>query len=169
MQRRWLVAGVAGAALLAGAGWAVWRRYTLDAGSAGLWDMRFARPEGGELVMAALRGRPLVVNFWASWCAPCVKEMPEFDRFYREFSARGWQVVGLAIDSPAQVRDFLKGTPVSFPIGMAGFEGSDLMRGLGNSAGVLPFTVVFDRDGAPVQQRRGETSYRELVEWVRRM
>ncbi|MCU0929476.1 MAG: TlpA family protein disulfide reductase [Burkholderiaceae bacterium] len=165
-RRRWLGAGVAGAAVAAGLGWAVWHERRRAEADAGLWGLRFDRPDGAELVMADFRGRPLVLNFWATWCPPCVKEMPELDRFHREFAARGWQVVGLAIDGPTPVREFLQRVPVGFPIGLAGFGGTELGRQLGNLAGGLPFTVVFGRDGAPLHRKMGETNYAELAGWA---
>ena len=130
-----------------------------------LWDMRFAQPDGGELSMASLRGRPLVLNFWASWCAPCVKEMPQLDRFHRAYSPK-WRVVGLAIDNLSPVQEFLRRTPVAYQVALAGPGGTDLMRRLGNSRGVLPFTVLFDQTGAPVRTRLGEITFDELVTWV---
>ncbi|MEO8298099.1 MAG: TlpA disulfide reductase family protein [Burkholderiales bacterium] len=183
MKRRQLVgAGVGIAAAAAGVGWS-WRHHAPapaaapaaateadDAPPPSLWDQRLPQPQGGELVMATLRGRPLVVNFWATWCPPCVKELPELDQFAREQAARGaqgWQVVGLAIDSPAAVRRFLAKTPVSFPIGMAGYAGTTLVQSLGNPAGGLPFTVVFDAAGEPMHRKLGPTSLAELGSWVR--
>lgn len=135
--------------------------------SGGLWAMSFPTPDGGELAMAALRGRPLVLNFWATWCPPCVKEMPELDRFQRSFGMRGWQVVGLAIDGPTPVREFLTRVPVGFSIGLAGFGGSELGRALGNERGGLPFTVMFDAGGRIVQRKLGETHFDELSAWAR--
>src|SRR5262245_17845603 len=108
MNRRLLLsAGVAVAAAGAGAGWSWWRHRETDAAAGAaqaLWQERFEQPSGGELVMAPLRGQPLILNFWATWCAPCVKEMPLLDAFYKERKAAGWQVVGLAVDSPTPVR-----------------------------------------------------------------
>jgi thiol-disulfide isomerase/thioredoxin len=137
--------------------------------STGLWDLRLERPAGGELVLAGLRGRPLVVNFWATWCPPCVKELPEIDQFSRAQVARGaagWQVLGIAIDKREAVQAFLKTTPVSYPIGLAGFAATELTRSLGNSVGGLPFTVVFDAAGGVIERKLGSTSLAELSGWA---
>jgi thiol-disulfide isomerase/thioredoxin len=170
MKRRSLVVGAAGAAALgAGLAWQQWRERTAAAGAAAAgvpWNLRFARPDGGELVMARLLGQPLVLNFWATWCPPCVKEMPELDRFQGDFAARGWRVVGLAIDNVPAVREFLRRQPVRYEIALAGFEGVSLVRELGNDAGGLPYTIVFDAEGAARQRKLGETSYAELAGWA---
>jgi thiol-disulfide isomerase/thioredoxin len=181
-RRNLLIFGAVGAgAVVAGVAGGLWRerqqlqaaRQTeaLDeaalAAHGGLWGMSFPQPDGRELVMAAFRGRPLVINFWATWCPPCVKEMPELDRFQREFAGDGWQVVGLAIDGPTPVRQFLEQVPVSFAIGLAGFGGTELAKALGNSRGGLPFTAVFNAKGQRVQTKMGETDFAELSTWAR--
>jgi thiol-disulfide isomerase/thioredoxin len=176
MKRRTaLMAGAGAAAAVAGATLSWWHSRpqppAAGAEAAALWDgdHRFPRPEGGELALAALRGRPLVLNFWATWCPPCVREMPQLSRFAREFGPQGWQVAGLAADQAEPVQRFLQRTPVDFPIGLAGMAAVTLSRDLGNTAGALPFTVVFDATGRIVQQRLGETSYDELAQWARQM
>ena len=124
------------------------------------------RPGGQPLVMAQLRGRPLVLNFWATWCPPCVEEMPLLDRFARERAASGWQVVGVAVDGPTPVREFLQRQPVGFPVGLAGFGGADLARSLGNAGGALPFTVVLAADGRVVARKMGEAHAEDLAAWA---
>jgi thiol-disulfide isomerase/thioredoxin len=178
MKRRPWLLGTAGlAAAAAGVWWqsrqapssagdAATTAVPLDPAEAAFWAATFSRPDGTDLPMAPLRGRPLVLNFWGSWCPPCVQEMPELDRFHREWAGRGWQVLGLAIDNPKAVREFLARSPVGYTIGLAGFEGSELTRQLGNSAGGLPFTVLFDRRGAAVQRKLGQVHHADLVGWA---
>lgn len=169
-QRRRMLIGAAGGAALLGGAWMGWRRHAAPAGDpavASLWSQSFATPAGGTLAMAGLRGQPLLVNFWATWCAPCVRELPQIERFHRDFQSKRWQVVGLAIDGPTPVRDFLAKLPLSFPIGLAGLEGTSLVRQLGNDRGGLPFSIVIDGGGALVQRKLGETSYEELAGWAR--
>jgi thiol-disulfide isomerase/thioredoxin len=167
MNRRVLFAATGLAAGAAGIGLSWWQSHPapLPPGSQ-LWTQRFARPDGGELVMAQLRGRPLVLNFWATWCPPCVREMPQLSRFAREFRPAGWQVVGLAAETAEPVRRFLQNLVVDFPVGLAGVQAIELSRGLGNVQGALPFTAVFDAAGRKVQQRLGETHFEELAQWA---
>lgn len=170
-RRAWLAAGLACAAVAGGIGWRIWDRLG-GAGShdaADLWRMRFPRPEGGEIEMAALRGRPLLLNFWATWCPPCLQEMPDLDRLQATHAARGLQVVGLALEEAAPVRQFLAKRPVGFAIGLAGTAGVALTRQLGNDKGGLPFTAVFDRSGELRHRKLGQSHFAELDGWVREL
>jgi len=172
--RRGLMVAAGAAAAAAGLTAGLWqlRRAGEPAAPAGTsgptdpWALRFPQPDGGELVMAKLRGRPLLLNFWATWCPPCIREMPEIDRFARQFAANGWQVVGLAVDQDKPVRDFLSRNPVSYPIALAGFQGIELSRSLGNDAGALPFTVAFDATGKVVKRHLGESRFELLASWA---
>jgi len=167
------MAGAGAAAAAAGLGWQLSRSPVAVAGALpdeaalAFWQARFAQTDGTELAMSSFRGQPLVLNFWATWCPPCVKEMPELDRFARQFASQKGKVLGLAVDNPKAVRDFLRKLPVSYAIGLAGFDGTDLSRKLGNATGALPFTVLFDRQGAVRQRKLGETTYDELMGWTK--
>jgi thiol-disulfide isomerase/thioredoxin len=170
-RRRALLAATGIAAAAAGGAFALWqsrRDATPGAGATPpeLWSLRFARPDGGELAMATFRGRPLLVNFWATWCPPCIREMPEIERFARQFAPNGWQVLGVAADQGKPVRDFLERNPVSYSIALAGFEGIALSRQLGNEGGALPFTVALDARGDVAHRHLGETRFELLAAWV---
>jgi len=126
------------------------------------WLSRFDKLDGGELLTSSLRGKPLLLNFWATWCPPCVKELPEIAQFQREFQAKGWQVLALAVDAPSAVREFLKKMPVDLAMGLAGLTGTELSRKLGNSQGGLPFSVAFSASGEIVWRKLGATSLSDL-------
>ena len=173
-RRLLLTFGLGLTALLGGAGLAMCQqqaRRPLDGeavDAAPLWSQSFDRPDGGEpLALAALRGQPLLVNFWATWCPPCVEELPLISRFHQAQQAQGkhWQTVGLAIDQPSAVRRFLARTPVSFPVGLAGLGGTELVRALGNSAGGLPYTLLLGGSGQVLARKMGQVHEADLLEW----
>ncbi|MBL8326597.1 MAG: TlpA family protein disulfide reductase [Rubrivivax sp.] len=176
-RRATLLLAAAGAAAAA-AGLAVgWRRQragtdpeaAIQAPAAAVHELRFLKPDGQELTLARFRGKPLLLNFWATWCPPCLREMPALDRFAREFGPRGWQVVGLAADQEKPVREFLSRNPVSYSIALVGFEAIALSRSLGNETGALPFTVAFDGAGKPMRRHLGETTFDALAGWAAEM
>lgn len=115
--------------------------------------------------LASLKGKVVYLEFWATWCAPCVDEMPLLDAFFRQNAANGWQVVGLAIDQPSAVRRFLERVPVSFPIGLAGLGGTEMSKALGNQVGGLPFSVVVGASGNVLRRKMGRISVGELAQW----
>ena len=160
--------GVGLAAAAAGGGLALWRwraEPALPEASAEFWRQRFMQPGGGELATADFRGRPLLVNFWATWCPPCIEELPMIEAFWRQNGSKGLQVLALAIDQPSAVRRFLERQPLSFPVGLAGLEGTQLSRSLGNAAGGLPFTVFFDKNGGIYRQKLGQLVQNDLDQW----
>jgi thiol-disulfide isomerase/thioredoxin len=164
-----MYAGVAALAAVAGGGVAWWRQSSgaiapevLNA----FWGAEFDKPSGASLAMKTFQGRPLVINFWATWCTPCVEEMPLIDNFFRQNESKGWQVLGLAIDQPSRVRQFLTQFPVTYAIGLAGLTGTDLAKQLGNEVGGLPFTVVLDAQGQLIQRKVGKLTADEVKNWA---
>lgn len=164
-RRMVLGLGAAGGAGALGLGVALWRERAAPSPHP-VFTARFDRPEGGELVMASYLGRPLLLNFWATWCPPCIREMPLLGEFHRRQPAAGWQVVGLAADAGAPVREFIQRQPVPFAIGLAGFQGVELSRQLGNEGGGLPFSALFDADGRLLRTHVGELDARKLADFT---
>ena len=102
---------------------------------------------GAPQALSQWKGKALVVNFWAPWCAPCVKEMPELDQLAVESASRNIQVIGIGIDSPTNIAQFAAKIKISYPLYVAGMSGTDLSRQFGNTAGGLPYTVLIGADG----------------------
>ena len=172
-QRRTLLAA-AGLAALAGIGAAWWRNSDQsisvvpkgEAAPSGFWTSEWPTPTGGTLAMSSLQGKPLLLNFWATWCPPCVEELPLINAFYNQQRAKGWQVLGLAVDKLKPVQEFLHKNPLDFHVGMAGFAGTDLSRQFGNISGALPYTVVLGADGSVLHRKMGRVLPNELTLWA---
>ena len=174
-RRKVLLGGVAAGAAFAGAGLAWWqiqphgKPAQLAAPASALdpfWQQSFDTPDGGNLAVARFSGKPLLVNFWATWCPPCIEELPLIDRFFVENRGKSWQVLGLAVDQPSAVRAWLQRMPLNFPIAMAGFAGTELSKSLGNLTGGLPFTVVFGASGQLLHRKTGKVTAEDLALWA---
>ena len=171
-RRLWLLAGIGAAAAGAGA-WLAWQHSPAsradDAAVQAFWQLQLQQPDGQSLALASLRGQPLLVNFWATWCPPCVRELPLIDRFAQAQAGaggRGVQVLGIAVDQAAAVQKWLSRQPLHFPVALAGAGGVGLTRSLGNTHGGLPFTLLFDAAGKVQQRKIGEISEHDLLQWV---
>lgn len=112
------------------------------------------------------RGKVLVCNFWATWCAPCREEIPMLVAAKRKYGPSGVEIVGIAIDNVVKVRQFSTSFDISYPILLAEASGLDLMRQLGNSGGGLPYTVIADRRGALLHRKLGALKAAELDAWL---
>ncbi|MCO4089404.1 MAG: TlpA family protein disulfide reductase [Limnohabitans sp.] len=166
--RRNLLLGAGAAATVAGVGLAL-RRFEPeelnDVVSHSFWEQQFETTGGGSLSMTQFKGQRLLLNFWATWCPPCIEELPMIDAFWRENNRIGYQVLALAIDQPSAVRRFLARHPLAFPVGLAGLEGTSLAKSLGNTVGGLPFTVFFRPDGSIWRQKMGQITAEDLTQW----
>lgn len=118
--------------------------------------------DGKPQSLAQWKGKPMVVNFWATWCAPCVQEMPELSALQTEIAPRKIQIVGIGIDSPSNIKDFASKYKIAYPVYVAGMEGTELARQFGNQAGGLPFTVLIGADGKVRKTYLGKLKMEEL-------
>ena len=174
-RRNLLYSGTAVLAGLAGAGVAWWKTQpdqnnspaANDTDAEAFWKLTFDTPDGQPLAMRSFRGKPLLLNFWATWCPPCIEELPLLNSFYAANKTRNWQVLGLAVDQPSAVRKWLQAKPLDFAVGMAGLDGTALSKSLGNKAGALPFTAVFGPTGQLLHRKTGKVSPEDLALWAK--
>ncbi|KAF1055826.1 MAG: Thiol-disulfide oxidoreductase ResA [Burkholderia gladioli] len=127
-----------------------------------LWAAQVTDDAGKPQSLAAFKGQKVVVNFWASWCGPCVKEMPELVQLSHAYKAKDIRFVGVAVDSDKNVQAFLQKVKVDYPVFVSGYAGADLARNFGNTAGALPFTVVIDANGRVRMPKLGEIEPNQL-------
>ncbi len=170
-RRGWLAAaaGLGLAGVGAGLAWRTSRRQSqsLSEAESSFWQQQFAQLDGVMLAASAFKGKPLLLNFWATWCPPCVEELPLIDNFFLQNKAKGWQVLALAVDQAAPVSRFLTQSPLSFAVALAGFPGIEVSKSLGNITGALPFTVVFDSTGSVLHRKMGKLTADDLRAWER--
>jgi thiol-disulfide isomerase/thioredoxin len=139
-----------------------------------LWHLTLPTPEGTDYRLASLKGRHLLINFWATWCPPCVEELPLLNAFYLEHAqseagskkstkdVKSLQMLGIAADKASSVFQFLKKMPLDFPIVLAGFDGIALAQQLGSTTGGLPFTVWIAPDGSILFTKEGQLTTDDL-------
>lgn len=125
-------------------------------------DFRLADLNGHLVASNAWAGKVLVLNYWASWCPPCVRELPLFIRLQNDLHESGVQFVGIAVDRVEDVKRFVADAPINYPLLIADAESVALSKRLGNRVEGLPFTVIFDRRGRRVFSRIGEVTADEL-------
>jgi thiol-disulfide isomerase/thioredoxin len=119
--------------------------------------------EGQRRQVADWRGKVLVVNFWATWCAPCLEEIPLFVRMQERLGPEGLQFVGIAVDREASVREFARAKRMNYPV-LIGHAGAiELSRLAGNARGGLPYTVVLDREARPIRVFEGGLTEAQLA------
>ncbi|MFT4102639.1 MAG: TlpA disulfide reductase family protein [Burkholderiaceae bacterium] len=116
-------------------------------------------PQGQPVPLTRFDDRLRVVNFWATWCPPCVEEMPALSALQRELDAAGGQppaqILGIGIDSAAKIAEFANKHEIAYPVLVAGAGGLDMLRSLGNDSGGLPFTLIIDAKGRIIDRVSG--------------
>ena len=117
---------------------------------------------GKSQALSAFQGKPLLVNFWATWCAPCVQEMPELSALANDGLGKKVAIIGIGIDSPTNIAEFASKYKIAYPVFNGGMSGTDLAREFGNSAGGLPYTVLIGADGQVKKTYLGRLKFEEL-------
>lgn len=123
---------------------------------------------GTKLSMGQWRGKVLVVNFWATWCAPCREEMPEFSRVSQEYATKDVQFVGIGIDTVDNLRNFTRDFQVAYPLLVGEGDAMQASVAVGNKVMALPFTAILSRTGKVTQVKLGKMSAPELRDAVAR-
>jgi len=171
MNRRAWIGVLATGALAAGLGAALnwFRTEPVAAGaeaSEKLFSAVFPDADGRPQPLSQWRGRLLIVNFWATWCPPCVEEMPELQTIRDAYRDRGVEVIGIGIDNAVKVAAFRDRFGLTLPLLVAGVGGSDLNRALGNAGGALPYTVFVGRNGEIRERHLGQVKPEQLRRWL---
>lgn len=112
-------------------------------------------------------GKVLMINFWATWCPPCRREIPAFINLQEKYLDKGFKIIGIALDEKQAVIDFTDSMGVNYPILMAELEGTTLTKAYGNRLGVLPFTVIVDRKGNIVHRQRTELTFEQVEAMIK--
>jgi thiol-disulfide isomerase/thioredoxin len=167
MNLRWVFVLVGVLAVLAGVALFLGTRSPASmptgvAAPSAVYAAGFSDAQGARRSLAQFPGKLLVVNFWATWCAPCREEMPAFARVQSRWAQRNVQFVGLANDDPAKVVRFGEQLAINYPLWTGGDEVGELSQRLGNRLGVLPHTVILDAQGKVLEQRVGPYTEAEL-------
>lgn len=129
-------------------------------------DVELLDLEGHERRLSGYQGKRLLLNFWASWCAPCRAEMPALSAAQRKFADQGAIVLGIAMDEPEPVRAFLASHPVGYPVLIGQLASPSTSLRFGDTSEVLPYSVLLDENGRILATQRGVLGAEQLARWL---
>ena len=174
-----LILGLGAVLLLVMAGLALWLDHPtsgvsfgvsssqeIDATAGAIYSARFADSRGNEQALGQWQHRLLVINFWATWCAPCMEEMPMLARMQEKYRDQGLQIIGIAADSRENVAKFSQKTQIAYPLLPDEMRAIEFSKRLGNRLGLLPFTVMVKPGGQVVFSRMGIIAEQEMIELI---
>ncbi len=168
MKQRIVLILAALLALSAGIGVRYYQLRSIDQQpSIALPDIQLPDSEGKTRSLDEWRGKILVINFWATWCPPCLQEIPEFIQLQQELENKNVRFIGIAVEDQASVVAFLQKRPVNYPMLIGGDAAISLSQQLGNLVNAIPFTLIIDARGMIVHRHPGALSREKLLELLR--
>lgn len=132
-------------------------------------EFSFPDLSGKEHNISEWKGKIMVINFWATWCPSCKEEIPDFIALQKDYADKGLQIIGLSIEEPEPVGEYLDNVKINYPVLIAGDQGMLLSRQLGNFLEGIPFTLIVDRQGQIVETKTGQFSKERLEEIIMRL
>lgn len=165
-KHRWLLTATVAIAFAGIGAWFAWERYTpapiTEGASRLLYGLTLPDHASTPFALSQLRGKTVVLNFWATWCPPCVEEMPELAILHQQISPRNGTVIGIGIDLYPNIKQFAAKYAIPYPLLVAGLGGSELSKTFGNEVGALPFTVIISPEGQVEYRKLGRVRLPEL-------
>jgi thiol-disulfide isomerase/thioredoxin len=169
LKPRELLAVLALCALSAAAGFGAWRWWQLQQAAELAQqrpDLEFRDLDGAPHRLSEWDGKLLLLNFWATWCTPCLKEIPLLIEAQRRYGPRGLQIVGLAMDQREPVEAFRRRLGINYPVMLGEIDIIEAMDRLGDELGAFPFSVLIAPDGRILDRASGDLTREELLQWL---
>lgn len=138
----------------------------VDESNKSLLTTKLNNLDGQPSSLSTINSEYILVNFWATWCKPCVEEMPMLEALQQELGSAQFSIVGLAIDAADPARKMVEKLQITYPIFIADLEGPELMANNGNEQGLLPYTLLMDAGGEVLATKLGIVKEQDIREWL---
>lgn len=167
MKKKLLIISMAALSLIVGLQTRIFvSEASAEASTQSLPDISMPDTAGKQRNLKEWQGKIMILNFWATWCPPCMKEMPEFQAIQNELGAKGIQFVGIALDDAEPVQEFITKKNITYPILIGPDSGTKLAHDLGNVVNTVPFTVIFDSKGQLIKRQMGTLDREAILEII---